>query len=913
MASPPPLSRLPPPRFPPQSSQDPRLRVDAPTGVGLDDAAALSFNGTNQSIDVPNRNNLETPTTAVTVCSWVKSGDPGQSGNSEACVAGKLIDASSNPAYALVWSPAGSANFIGRLSVGGSTQDTPVTGTYQDIWVFLIMRWTSGQKIELRVYNQGGILKETVYSAATVTGSIDYVAGDPTGMFVVARNAFGNFFGSVGRVRAWARKLAESEVLPLIFNTVPATDAIIDLPLMKEGAWTPDVSGSTNHGAQINKPTGTTGPTGMGGVAASSIFADERSWMSAGKPKRWHDLAAQTTPSAAVTAVPPIVIADLPPPLRFRRSGLDDGSNPTITSALRALADHPPPPWMPPKRMRPEVQNAETTTTLRAFVQSDTPAARPPRRDLSDGQVTASAQQATSSILDSALPAPPPRRRDQPQPMQAEVPTTLRAFVQVDPPPWIAPHRMRPDVEHADTSTTLRAFVSSEPPPWAPPKRVRPEVEHADVTTTLRDFVDVPGTVIPKPPGRPRADDGANPAITSTLRAFVEVPPSAPPAARGRALVPDAQATAVAVTAFAVVTEPGPLPVRPPRRLDVPPQQQAEITTTLRSLIEQPALVLPKPRGRPVGEDGSNPTVTTTLRLLVDAPAAPDPRPRRRVLPDVQQAEITTTLRVLVDPGALPVHPRRWRLIVTGELALRASPALLDPPAPWAPRRRQLPDVAEAEVPTTLRALVDAHPQALPRPPRRDSARDLQATGAIVLPWLPDQPSPAIPRRMRAEPRHGVVSVAATTIFLPVAPERARIIRPAPAAIEIVPALPTPVFGVLSEQAARDPRGSWRVLAFAGDLLPALVVVEVVPVHVVEDVCGSGAGSRGLGSADDRGLRSAVARALETGDDRCLRSPDARQIETGRARGLESPSDRGLETGAGRGLGSPRGRGLRRK
>lgn len=220
---------------------------------------ARDYNGSTQYTSATSSASLSQPSTAVTICCWARAHDPNTAGNDGAMVAGKLVDASGNPSYGIRATVAGVQRYYGFLSIGAGAQTANTASTYIDTWVFLALRWTSGEQITLRVYNEAGTLLETVTTAGTVSGTITHNGGQ----FRVAADAFGFWWGSAERVVVWDRKLSDVEVDAQRTNGNAVTDAVLDWQLTDAGATEADVSGDGNTGTHNSSPTVVSGPSGV--------------------------------------------------------------------------------------------------------------------------------------------------------------------------------------------------------------------------------------------------------------------------------------------------------------------------------------------------------------------------------------------------------------------------------------------------------------------------------------------------------------------------------------------------------------------------------------------------------------------------------------------------------------------------
>jgi hypothetical protein len=175
----------------------------------------VSLDGISGTVTVPNSGTLQSPSNAITLSAWVKY--TGTTANPYGAVVHKHFS-TSNPyvSYGIQndgsGNPAAFAFYLSNGVEGNFVPTNPTTGLSSDTWYFLVGTWTSGQNMNLSVYNADGSLNQTKTSASAVSMNIGYSSSP----LDIGKNESGAYFkGIVDEVRIYNRALTSTEITSL--------------------------------------------------------------------------------------------------------------------------------------------------------------------------------------------------------------------------------------------------------------------------------------------------------------------------------------------------------------------------------------------------------------------------------------------------------------------------------------------------------------------------------------------------------------------------------------------------------------------------------------------------------------------------------------------------------------------------
>ena len=159
------------------------------------------------------------PSTAITVYVRLLRHSVRESGTSYSGALGKRFNASSAPYNSWeIFGNADNTSLSGHIAVGGG-------GAYQEVesayvlptteWMNAVLRWRSGEAPRLDIIGDRGDVRDTQVFGSTVTGTIDYAAGQPI-TFNAAETDTSNYCATYSQGMLWSRYLTDVEVQALI-------------------------------------------------------------------------------------------------------------------------------------------------------------------------------------------------------------------------------------------------------------------------------------------------------------------------------------------------------------------------------------------------------------------------------------------------------------------------------------------------------------------------------------------------------------------------------------------------------------------------------------------------------------------------------------------------------------------------
>lgn len=230
---------------------------------------ARLFNSINPDSLVFTSDPTSSPLSAVTVEAWINF-DTNDEGNFGTGIVWKdRPSANAQPSYALHRDGGNAGKYQFSIHDGTTQTTTASLGTAlsSNTWYFLSGRWTSGEVAELRVYDEAGTLVASTTSAGTVTGSI---AVDNLKDVWVGRDFFGNYWGTICRLRVYSSKRSDAQIESDRIGTTADTSALLHAIMESSGSTETDVSGHFSAGSY----SGTTLVDGPNPQAASSDAGD---------------------------------------------------------------------------------------------------------------------------------------------------------------------------------------------------------------------------------------------------------------------------------------------------------------------------------------------------------------------------------------------------------------------------------------------------------------------------------------------------------------------------------------------------------------------------------------------------------------------------------------------------------------
>jgi hypothetical protein len=193
-------------------------------------AVSRILDGTDDHGTVPGAGTLHTPTSALTVAVWTKHTTAGQ----WSTIINKQQGGGFNSTYA-VYQPGSTARTYEALSHNSSV-GTSVTGQVAaDVWLLMVIRWSSGGPVVLRFYDTAGTVVASATSA-NVSTALSYTANNPL------------YFGSYAGVDHWPGKLGRSAIYPTALSDaelVTLAEGGDILALSPVAAWSLTTSGTT--------------------------------------------------------------------------------------------------------------------------------------------------------------------------------------------------------------------------------------------------------------------------------------------------------------------------------------------------------------------------------------------------------------------------------------------------------------------------------------------------------------------------------------------------------------------------------------------------------------------------------------------------------------------------------------------
>jgi hypothetical protein len=224
-------------------------------------AGARNFDGTSSDyLAVNDSASLRSPSTAITAAAWVRLASPVV--QYTPVFQKKFSTAAwSYMIRSEVWTSNPYRTLTGWLRTSSSVGTAASPGLVLGTWYFAVLRWTSGAKITLDIYNTDGSSFSHSESTSAVTGSIAY----DSGQFVV---------GGIGDTHTWNgdianvfiddTSLSDADVQTLLGGTLPeGSPSALWAPLCGNSPEN-DLSGNGNN-LTVNGTTFVSGPSGVSG------------------------------------------------------------------------------------------------------------------------------------------------------------------------------------------------------------------------------------------------------------------------------------------------------------------------------------------------------------------------------------------------------------------------------------------------------------------------------------------------------------------------------------------------------------------------------------------------------------------------------------------------------------------------
>src|SRR3990167_5481957 len=218
---------------------------------------ARLFNGSSDVGVVTENSTLTSPTTSVTISAWVYiTGTPQTWG----AVIHKNYNTSAGSPY-LTWEIGQSGASTRQMIFGvntsaGTTLTSLTTALSLNTWYYLLGRWTSGEKTELIVYNADRTINQSVLSASTNTGSLNYGGGN---LRFGKNENVGYFPMWLFRAQGWKVKLTDNEAKGSMNNAfINRSNSIFNIEFYGNESPEPDYSVNNNDVTL----TGTSKPAG---------------------------------------------------------------------------------------------------------------------------------------------------------------------------------------------------------------------------------------------------------------------------------------------------------------------------------------------------------------------------------------------------------------------------------------------------------------------------------------------------------------------------------------------------------------------------------------------------------------------------------------------------------------------------
>ena len=167
---------------------------------------ALSFDGTTSSVLVDNTPSLQSATTAITVSAWIRPSGTSQPASSVI----QQANANNFLSYAIGQSGSNAGRLSGYLRVNNTIYTTAVAKAMNDqTWYYVVLKWQSGQRVQLVLYNENGTVFDSVVTSAARSGSVSY---DGSNLLIGQDEATDHWSGTIDEVRIYNRLLSRAEI-----------------------------------------------------------------------------------------------------------------------------------------------------------------------------------------------------------------------------------------------------------------------------------------------------------------------------------------------------------------------------------------------------------------------------------------------------------------------------------------------------------------------------------------------------------------------------------------------------------------------------------------------------------------------------------------------------------------------------